>query len=123
MIARFFSTSKPIHLVLVTLYAFIIFCFVRFNSFSKSMNFKEFSIALLLFLVVFISISVLAFFVTKNNLTQRNSYKILFYSLFLAIIPATLEDNYILISNLFIILALRRIFSLRNNLRVKKKTI
>ncbi|NND51950.1 MAG: hypothetical protein HKN54_06060 [Flavobacteriaceae bacterium] len=121
MITRFFSTSKPIHLVLVALYALIIFLFMRFGSISEGLNLKSILIQTGMYLVVFASISIFAFFVNKNNLTQRNSYKILFYALLIAIIPFSLQTNSILISNLFVLMALRRIFSLRNNLRVKKK--
>lgn len=121
MITRFFSTSKPIHLVLVALYAFVLFSFTRFGPAGKELNLNNVLIAIGMFLILFSTISVFAFLVNKNNLTQRNSYKILFYVILLAIIPTSLQFNAILISNLFVLLALRRIFSLRNDLRVKKK--
>jgi len=121
MITRFFSTSKPIHLVLVALVALFLFSFIRYSSVNESLNFKVFLMEVGMFLVLFSSITVFAFFVNKNNLTQRNSYKILFYIILIAIIPIGLQSNYVLLANLFVILALRRIFSLRNSLRVKKK--
>lgn len=121
MITRFFSTSKPIHLVLVSLYVFIIFTFIRFGTVEDGLSLKTVLKEIVMFMVLFASIAVFAFFVNKNNLTQRSSYKILFYVLLIAIIPSCLKLDATLIANLLVLLALRRIFSLRNNLRVKKK--
>lgn len=121
MISKFFSSSKPIHLVIVTIFIFVVFSLIKLLQHDAELDVKSIGIDLFMFGVIFMSISILAFFVTKNSLTQRNSYKILFYVLLLAIVPMALEENKILMANLFIILALRRIFSLRNNLRVKKK--
>lgn len=121
MITRFFSTSKPIHLVLVAIFSFLVFIFSRIQVLILDLNLSKIILNLGLFVVLLISISALAFFVSKNNLTLRNSYKILFFGLLLAIIPESIAQNHQLISNLFILLALRRLFSLRTNLRVKKK--
>lgn len=121
MIARFFSTSKPIHLVLVTLFAAVLFSVTRYSALSDSFSLKLMSIELLMFLVVFISISVFSFFVSKNHLTLRNSYKILFFVLFIALVPITLKNNNVLWANLFVLIAIRRVFSLKTNIRVKKK--
>ncbi len=121
MITRFFSTSKPIHLVLVAIFAFILFSLERYNTIKTTLNLRTLVVELGMFLVAFASISIFAFFVNKNNLSQRNSYKILFYVLLVAIIPATFKYDNILMSNLFVLLALRRLFSLRTNLKVKKK--
>ena len=120
MITRFFSTSKPIHLVLVAIFSFLVFVFTRIQV-GTQLNLLEIVEQLGLFVVLFISISVLAFFVSKNNLTLRNSYKILFFGLLLAVLPESITYSDQLLSNLFVLLALRRLFSLRTNLRVKKK--
>ncbi|MCF6295152.1 MAG: DUF6427 family protein [Flavobacteriaceae bacterium] len=121
MIARFFSTSKPIHFVIVILLTFVVFMITRISSFEEDLSLLLILKQIVLYAVVLISIFVLDFLVNKNNLTKRNSYKILLFSLFIAILPITIQVDNILISNLFILLALRRIISLRTNKRVKKK--
>ena len=123
MITRFFSTSKPIHLVLTILFACILFFLVR-----KDLFVDGFSIAILFkqlgfFLLVLVSIALLSFMVNKNTLTQGNNYAILFFVLLIAMLPATLQYNNILWSNVFILLALRRIISLKSNLNIKKKLL
>jgi len=123
MITRFFSTSKPIHLVLTSLFACILFFLVRKDLFMES-----FSLMILLkqigfFIVFFASIALLTFMVNKNTLTQKNSYAILFFVLLVAMMPRTLKFDNVLWANFFILLALRRIISLKSNLNVKKKLL
>lgn len=85
--------------------------------FSVELFFKQ----AFLFGVCLASLFVLDFFVSKNNLTKRNSYKILMFGLFVAVLPETLGNSKLLIANLLILLALRRIISLRSGKEIKKK--
>jgi len=121
MITRFFSTSKPIHLVLVSFFVLGLFLVVRLGYYSERITATQILKELLLYSITVLSIFVLSFFVNKNNLTKQNSFKILFFSLFLACIPETIQHGNIIISNVFILFAIRRIISLRSNLYIKKK--
>ncbi len=121
MITRFFSTSKPIHFVIVILFTFLVFMFTRINNLEGSVSLISILEQLGYYIVVLISLFVLDFLVNKNNLTKKNNFKLLLFGLFLIILPITFQINNILISNLFVLLALRRIISLRTNLSVKKK--
>ncbi len=121
MITRFFSTSKPIHFVIVILITFTVFLVTRISNLEDSLNFMLILKQLVIYAVVLTSIFVLDFLVSKNNLTKRNSYKILLFSLFIVVLPITVQIDNILISNLFILLAIRRIISLRSNKKIKKK--
>jgi hypothetical protein len=121
MITRFFSTSKPIHLVLVSFFVLGLFLAVRLGYYSEGINIMQIGKEIVLYGTTLLSIFVLSFFVNKNNLTKQNSFKILFFSLFLACIPATIQHGTIIVSNVFILFAIRRIISIRSNLHVKKK--
>lgn len=121
MIARFFSTSKPIHLVIVILLTLTLFLAGRISNYENMISVGFILKQLIIYLIILTSIIVLNFLVSKNDLTKKNSYKILLFSLFLIILPITFQINNVLISNLFILLALRRIISLRSNIKVKKK--
>lgn len=121
MITRFFSTSKPIHLVLVSFFVLGLFLIVRLGHYSEGISTIQILKELALYSITLLSIFVLSFFVNKNNLTQQNSFKILFFSLFLAGIPETIQHGNIIISNVFILFAIRRIISIRSNLHIKKK--
>jgi len=121
MITRFFSTSKPIHLVLISIFVLVLFLVVRLGYYSQGITTIQVLKEIVLYGTTLLSIFVLSFFVNKNNLTKKNSFKILFFSLFLASIPETIQHGNIIISNVLILFALRRIISLRSNLRIKKK--
>ena len=71
-----------------------------------------------LFLVTFF---VYVFIITKNDLTQKNSFAALYLCLFIGIIPQFFLTPIVMLSNLFVLLGLRRIFSLKKNLNTKKK--
>ncbi|MBT8395034.1 MAG: hypothetical protein KJN66_09310 [Bacteroidia bacterium] len=121
MIASVFKKSKPINFVIVIGITFLASLFV----YIRDVN-KEFSIALLgeliiLFLVTVFSIFLVNFIVVRNKLTDQSSYHILFYSVFLALLPTTLISLELLLSNVFILLALRRLISLRTQKDTKKK--
>lgn len=87
------------------------------EAFTAVLFFKETG----LFLVCLLSLFVLDFFVSKNNLTKKNSYKILMFGLCIMVLPESLLNSKILIANLFVLLALRRIVSLRTQKEIKKK--
>jgi len=121
MITRFFSTSRPAHLIIISAFVFVLFFVVRAESVFEEFQLLKLIRALLTVLILIFSISLLAFFVTKNNLTKRNSYKIMFFALFFAVLPQTLLNDNIIVANLFVLLALRRIISLRTNKNLIKK--
>ena len=119
MITSFFNTSKPIHFVIAGVFMFVL---LAFNSISElESSFTSIQILIGIFAALFLSVLVFAFFVNKNDLTQKNGFKVLFFCLFFALLPSALKTNNLIISNFFVLLALRRLFSLRSNLRIKKK--
>ena len=121
MVSKFFNQSKPIHFVVVSVLLLIIFTVAKYNAVQDELNALVFSKQVLLFGVSLFSVFVLDFFVSKNNLTRKNSFKILLFVLFIAIIPETILNSKTLVANLFILFAIRRIISLRSKKAVKKK--
>lgn len=121
MITNFFSKSKPIHLVVISLILLLVFILTKFLNLDLSFNLFEILKQILLFIVCLLSVFILDFFVTRNNLTKKNSYKIFLFVLFVAMFPETILNSKILISNVFILLALRRLVSLRTQKEIKKK--
>jgi len=73
------------------------------------------------YVLILSSIFLLNFLVNKNKLSHKNGYEILIYSLLLAILPISMQFMDIVCANFFILLALRRIMSLRSNIVIKKK--
>jgi len=121
MLSVFFNKSKPIQYVVLAIALLLIFIITKSGSLDTQFNgvwlIKQFGI----FLIVIGSIFVFDFFVTKNKLTKKNSYKMLLFVIFIAILPNTIMNSNIVLANLFLILALRRLLSLRTQRQVKKK--
>lgn len=74
-----------------------------------------------LFLICLLSVFVFDFLVSRNNLAKKNSYNIVLYVLFFAILPPTILNSQIVVANFFVLLALRRLISLRSHKDIKKK--
>lgn len=121
MISNFFSQSKPINFVVVSVMLLIIFSITKYMTLDMELNTFSLAKQILFFGVCLFSVFVFDFLVNKNNLTKKNSYKILLFVLFIAVLPETLLNSKTLIANLFILFALRRIISLRSKKEVKKK--
>lgn len=121
MISNFFSKAKPIHLAVISLLLLFVFVVAKVTTINEPFTAELFFKQVFYFGVCLTSLYVLDFFVNKNNLTKRNSYKILMFGLFVAVLPETLLNSKLLIANLFILLALRRILSLRSQKEMKKK--
>lgn len=99
----------------------VVFVVTKITTLTELFSVELFFKQAFLFGVCLASLFVLDFFVSKNNLTKKNSYKILMFGLFVAVLPETLLNSKLLIANLFILLALRRLISLRTRKEVKKK--
>src|SRR5690606_17021949 len=121
MISSFFSKSKPIHLVVISSLLFVVFLIAKTYAIKEPFTIALFFKQAGLFGVCLMSLFVLDFFVSKNNLTKKNSYKILLFGLCITVLPEVLLNTKILIANLFVLLALRRIVSLRTQKEIKKK--
>ena len=121
MITRIFDKSRPINFLIVFFITLLVFVALKIDTFNDELSLQYMSKEVLLFSLCLATLALVNFVVSKNNLTQKSSYKILLFSLFFAMIPFAMNDSNILLSNLFILLALRRILSLRSLITVKRK--
>lgn len=121
MISKFFSQSKPIHFIVVSVLLLIIFILSRLNLFTYNVNALFIGKQTGLFFVALLSVFIFEFFVSRNSLTKKNSYNIVLFVLFFAILPQTIINSRIVFANFFVLLALRRIISLRTQKDIKKK--
>ncbi len=65
----------------------------------------------------------LDFIIRKNHLTKTNTFAILFFTCFMVMLPVIFLQHKILLANAFLILALRRIMSLRSDKNSSKKIL
>ncbi|WP_327019137.1 DUF6427 family protein [Croceibacter atlanticus] len=121
MLTRFFGQSKPINFLFVAIYMMVFYIvanrLVFFGGSSFITILKE--VALLLLYVV--GMVILNFIAKKNDLNKVHTYKIILYACFTVLFINLLQNNSVISANIFVILALRRIISLRTNKDIKKK--
>lgn len=121
MIINFFKQSKPIHFVLVSTFLLMVFVASKIYVIQEPLTITLFLKQVFYFGIVVASLFLLDFFASRNSLTKKNSYKLLMFGLFMAMLPETLLNSKTLLANFFILLALRRIISLRTQKDIKKK--
>ncbi len=122
MITSIFSKSKPINFIIVFFITLLAFIFARTKVFTdvEVSGFYVFK-QVVLFCLCYISILLLNFIVSKNKLSKNTNYEILLFSLFLLALSQTTMDTNLLFSNVFVLLGLRRILSLRSQTNINKK--
>ena len=120
MLTSFFSNSRPINFIIVAVYVLIFYLFANFNILFMAPLWTIFQ-EIGMFLVLVLSIFILNFISGRNELTGRNAFKSILFAGFLCMFPAALQNNDVILANLFLLLALRRILSLRTQRETVKK--
>lgn len=121
MITNIFSRSNPMNFAVITillLVAFGLTILIHYNpGFTLAESIAFFAIyPMLLFSVFFIN-----FISQKNNLNKNDNYSPLFFCLFLCLIPGIFTDSSVVISNIFVLFALRRLLSIQSLITPKQK--
>ena len=121
MITSIFSKSKPINFLIVFVFASLAFLTVKFRHLGpiESNGFVIKQVGTFFF--AYFSILLLNFIASKNDLTQKNNFEIILYGLFLLLLPESLLSAKVIWANFFILLALRRLISVRSKKSVKTK--
>ena len=121
MIANFFNKTKPATIFNVVILLFLFYFVPTFlgdsMEFSWSFLFQKtgFFFWLVLFLLIF------KFIIKKNKLTKDNAYPLLLAVLILGAFPKAIFTNYIVFSNLVLLLCFRKIYSLRSGVSTNIK--
>ncbi|MBQ4820105.1 hypothetical protein J8M14_08520 [Aquimarina sp. MMG016] len=75
-------------------------------------------------LVVYVlSMLLLNYITQRNDLTQKSTHTVLLFAFLTTLIPNALTDFWIVLSNIFVLLAVMRILGLRNGKQVKSKIL
>lgn len=121
MITSVFSKSRPINYVLVT--TLLVLCFLLFQFQSNFSTITAFEVVkkFVLLLLLIGSLLVTNFITKRNGLSKDNSYTFLLFFVFLILFPKTLSNSSLIISNVFILLAFRRLISLQSLKSPKEK--
>ncbi len=121
MIANFFQKTKPIHAILISGLFFIYFLLAIFlvekPEYSHLTFFHKLSL-LLGFLILFFLVR---FINRKNYLSALNSYVLLVLALLYGVFPQTMQFSNLWIVHFILLLAFRRIYSIRTFKSIQQK--
>ena len=121
MISSFFGKTKPINYIIVLTLLFVSYCLVRFLGkdvvFTPELLFSNLGI----FLVLFATFFAVNFIVKRNKITKANSFAVLFYGLLCIFFPESLLDSNAILCSFFLVLATRKLISLKSLKEIKYK--
>jgi hypothetical protein len=121
MITNVFSKSRPINYILITTLLVLCFLLFQFQTNFKTISAYEVAKKTGLLLLLVGSLWITNFITKRNGLSKDNSYTFLLFFVFLILFPKTLSNTTLIISNTFILLALRRLISIQSLKTPKEK--
>lgn len=113
MIASLFSKTQPINYALVLIMLFSCFFLYQFQVPNENFTLGDLFSKFFVFLLLLLSFFLVNFISLKNTLTQNDNYAILLFLVFILLFPTVLNNIKIVLSNVFLLLALRRLISLK----------
>lgn len=121
MISSFFGKTKPINYIIVLTVLFMFYWIVRFLWLDVEFNPQIIIGNIGVLSILFFSFFVVNFIVKRNKLTKTNSFTILFYALLCILFPESLLDNNGIFCSFFLLLATRKLLSLKSLKDIKYK--
>lgn len=121
MIASVFHKTRPLNYVILSVLLLVcFFCYFFFNNLFQNGWFSV-GYFVLYFGLILASTGLVNFIVLKNNLSKGNNFTELLFVCFLLFFPEIFKTEEILIANFFLLLAFRRLLSLRSMVGTKEK--
>ena len=121
MISSIFGKTKPINYIIVFSFLFVFYWFVHFFIFDNPYSVAYIGFQTIILGVLFFSIFIVDFIVKKNNLADDNSFSMLFYAMLIVLFHETLMDVDAIFCSLFLLFAIRKLFSIRSLKNIKFK--
>ena len=121
MIAKFFKKTKPINTLLIVALLSVIFIISKFYLHQNLINVEKLLSQLVFFGLLLITVFVINFIIRKNGLTKGNSYALLLLVFCIGMFPYSISSTKLLIVHFILLLAYRRLYSLRTSKDTKEK--
>ena len=121
MIASVFGKTRQFNYLTIGILLFVFFITKNVIASETNVSLGYYLQEFLLFVVVFASSFLINFIALKNELTKTNNYALLLYFVFLLFFSSYFQNKNIIIANFFLLLALRRLISLKSMVSTKEK--
>lgn len=121
MLNQLFSTSRPIGYIILAVFLLLAYSLNLFSDLTWMANPTEVLKKIILFFVMVLSVLLVQFISVKNQLNSNSLYSLFFYSCFLLLFSSYFDTGKIIIANFFVLLGLRRLFSMHSMITPKQK--
>ncbi|UOK43176.1 MULTISPECIES: DUF6427 family protein [Flavobacterium] len=121
MIASLFNKSRPINYVLISLLLIGFYFLYLTKDFSWTEHYHTIILKSGLLLILTGSLFLVRFITKRNGLSKDNSFAAFIFVIFLIFFPTTLVNTNVILSNFFLLLALRRLVSMQSLITPKEK--
>lgn len=121
MISSVFGKTKPVNYILVLSFLFAFYGLVLYFRFRREISLEEFPMDLFGLASLLLGVLVVNFIVSRNQLTGAHSFAIYFFTLLILLFPEALLDRNAVVANLFVLLGMRRLISMRSLREIKSK--
>lgn len=121
MITNIFEKTRPLNYLILAIALLICFCLYFYSNELLNNGLKSVGFGILYFLISLSSLALINFITLKNNLTKNNNFTVLIFFVFILFFPKIFQNGEVLIANFFLLLALRRLVSLKSMKEPKEK--
>lgn len=121
MISGIFGKTKPINFIILLGFLFLFYWTVQVYLLQTDFTTNQLVVETVVLSMLLFSIFIVDFVVNRNKLTGANSYAILFYTLLFVVFPETLSDRNAILCSLFLLLATRRLLSIKSLKDIRSK--
>ncbi|KAB8152168.1 hypothetical protein EZY14_015660 [Kordia sp. TARA_039_SRF] len=120
MITSVFGKSKPINFILCAVLLLVYFVIYLFSA-TKAVSLELLTAELPVVLLLLFSLFMVNFIVKKNDLTEQNDYALLVFTLIIGFFPSIFQQINIVLIQLLLLFAFRRIITLGSLRSIKQK--
>jgi len=121
MLTAFFGKSTPINYLLLSALITLGFLINIFGVSETSFSIETLPQIIGVLLLSIFAMLLLDFIIRKNNVTRNNTYAVFIFTLFTFLAPQFYLAPFVVLSNVFLLLATRRILSLTTEKNIEKK--
>ena len=121
MISSIFGQSKPINYIIILGFLFLFYALLSAGEIAGLKSVETILLHLLVLSVLLFSVMVVNFIVKRNQISGTNDFTIFYYALLIILFPDVLRDPNAIFSSFFLLLAMRRLISLKSLKNIKLK--
>jgi hypothetical protein len=121
MITSFFRKSTPLNYSAIIIAVVFFFFIYQIGHVSGTISGYHYLLKFSILGFTFASLFLANFIVKKNGLSKDSAYTVLFYFIFVLLFPSVLNEMKLVLSNFFVLLAMRRLVSMHSPKAIKEK--